>query len=98
MFKKVNILSLLTIVSSYSLLGQVKPPSGTEVGNALKTELGGWVSVINYILLFMIFGGTIYVVGSLLSKREASKGVIVAWGVSIIIWSIAYAIFGSKLF
>ena len=98
MKKKINSLVVTFLYSGIAISQNIVPPTGKVVADQFKTEMSGWIEFINYIMLFMIFAGAIYVIASLISKRETAKGVIVAWVISMIVWSIAYTTYGKLLF
>lgn len=96
--KKMNSLLVTFLYSTIAISQSIKPPTGQDVANKVKAELSGWIELVNYIMLFMIFAGAIYVIASLISKRETAKGVIVAWVISMIVWGVAYSVYGERLF
>lgn len=80
-------------ITAFSAFAQsVSVPTSSEMESAISSEVSTWITIINVVLGFMIFAGLIYVVSGLLSKREMSKGIIIAWILCIVLVGLANTI------
>ena len=64
-----------------------------DFADEMEGQKGEIFRLINIIMTIILFAGIIYIVATLIGKREQSKGVIVGWVIAIVIWGIGNSLF-----